>query len=276
MAIRDISVIIDNAGSQPAAVAAAELARRFDAHLVGIALAYDPVVPGYGVAPVPADFMVEARERAIDEAKVAASAFGAIAERAGIAAETRITDVLTGGGLDGLVAQLHFSDLVVIGQDDADHSEPMRDAVIEGVLFNAGLPALLIPRKGAPTIPLDRVVVAWDGSTTAAKAVRAAMPVLERAKAVDVVIVGEDLPEGGEPGADVAAHLARHGVPVTIRTVADTAGDIAATLRQAVLESGADLLVMGGYGHSRLREWVFGGVTRSMLDTMTVPVLMAR
>ena len=276
MKIRDISVIVDMGGNRPAAVAAAELARRFDAHLTGIALAYDPVVPGYAVAPVPADFMIQAREQALEEAKAAAAGFKVIVDRAGVPAETRIVDVLAGGGLDGLVTELHFSDLVVIGQDDPDRPEPMRDAVIEGVLFHAGLPVLLVPRSGAPDITLKRVIVAWDGSTTAAKAVRAALPFLELAEAVEIVIVDGGQTEDGEPGADVAGHLARHGIKVAVRTVVNTAGDVAAMLRQAALETGADIIVMGGYGHSRLREWVFGGVTRSMLDNMTVPVLMAR
>jgi nucleotide-binding universal stress UspA family protein len=122
---------------------------------------------------------------------------------------------------------------------------------------------------------LDRVLACWDGSRTAARAIGDAMPFLERAKAVDIVIVAEERKSEELTGTNMSAHLTRHGVAATVKRIAK--GDIAIedVLLSYAADSGADFMVMGGYGHSRLREFILGGVTRGILASMTVPVLMS-
>jgi nucleotide-binding universal stress UspA family protein len=213
-------------------------------------------------------------EEAQRQAAAAADRFSALAGAAGVATEARTNTVLAGATAP-LVAQAHLSDLVVIGQEDPDRPEPMRAALTEAVLFDASVPLLVVPHHWRKGLGLTRAVVAWDGSSTAARAVHAALPLLELARSVEVTIVGTSRFLGGEPGADVAAYLARHGLDVTVNTVARDAGDVAGTLNAHLREVDADFLVMGAYGHSRLREFIVGGATRDMLETMTVPTVMA-
>jgi nucleotide-binding universal stress UspA family protein len=142
-------------------------------------------------------------------------------------------------------------------------------------LLESGRPLVIVPYIQRRGITLERVLACWDGSRTAARAIGDAMPFLERAKAVEVVIVAEERKSEEMTGANMSAHLARHGVAASVKRVAK--GDIA--IQDALLsyaaDSGADFMVMGGYGHSRLREFILGGVTRGILASMTVPVLMS-
>jgi nucleotide-binding universal stress UspA family protein len=216
--------------------------------------------------------MISARDQALDEAKAAQTAFDNLAAAAGISAESRVIELLSGGGLDGFVHEVRLADLVVVGQDDPDRPEPVRESLIESILFHAGAPLLLVPRKAAPKLDGRRVLIAWDGSITASHAVRSAMPFLKAAEIVDVVIVddGKELPTGQR----VTAYLSRHGITVAPRTVPNPGRDVSAVVRQIAAETGAGLVVMGAYGHSRLLQWILGGATSGMLKSLTVPVLM--
>jgi nucleotide-binding universal stress UspA family protein len=124
-------------------------------------------------------------------------------------------------------------------------------------------------------LSLERVLACWDGGPRAARAIGDAMPFLERAKAVELMMVAEESKEDETNGAKMAEHLARHGVKATVKHMAK--GDIAIedVILSYAADSGADFMVMGGYGHSRLREFILGGVTRGILSSMTVPVLMS-
>lgn len=275
MAIRDIFTVVDSYDDTlPAARVAVDLAARLGAHLTGLAVAMEPLAPGFFATPIPADFVVGALEEAERQARAAADRFRALAAAAGVAADARTATVLAGASAP-IVGQAHLSDLVVIGQENIDQPEPMRAVLIEAMLFEAGVPLMVVPYSCRRAPAFERVVIAWDGSSTAARAVHAALPVLSLAKSVEVTIVASDKAWFGEPGADVATYLSRHGLPVTINTVNRDAGDIAGTLNQHIRETGADLCVMGAYGHSRLREFIIGGATRGMLETMVVPTIMA-
>jgi nucleotide-binding universal stress UspA family protein len=277
-AIRHLSVVIDVAGERRSAALAADFARRIDAHLTGLALAYDPVLPVYTVAaPLPADFIVEAREEALSDAAGAAKAFGAIAATAGVPAEIRTVETTGTGGFGGIIAECMLTDLVVIGQQTPERTEPMREALIEALLFQAAVPTLIIPHTGVATFTPDRALVAWDGGATAARAVREALPLLGLAKSVTVVVVDDGKSKSlvGEPGADVAAYLARHDLEVTVRVIPNSQKGVAEALRTFATAEAADWMVMGAYGHGRLREFILGGATRALLESMTVPVLMA-
>jgi nucleotide-binding universal stress UspA family protein len=274
MPIKDIFTVVDIYDeSMPGPTVALELGARCGAHVTGLAIAMEPLAPGFLASPIPADYIVGAIEEAERQARAAADRFARAAAAADVRAEGRTATVLAGATMP-VVGQAHLSDLVVIGQEDLDQPEPMRAALLEAMLFDAGVPLLVVPTKWTRGLPLDKAVIAWDGSSTAARAVHAALPVLCLAKSVEVTIVATNKAWSGEPGADVARYLARHGLTVDVNTVNRDAGDVAGTLIAHVREVGADLCVMGAYGHSRLREFIIGGATRGMLEGMPVPTLM--
>jgi nucleotide-binding universal stress UspA family protein len=275
--IADMHVIVDLAGERRPATIAADLASRLDAHLSGIALAVEPLIPAYTMAaPVPTDFIVAARERALADAKAAAAAFETTARAAGVPFESRTVESIAGEGFMGVIHDLRLTDLVVVGQDDPDRPEPMRPALIEAILFEAVAPTLIIPYTGVTEFKAGRAIIAWDGSAPAARAVRAALPLLQFAEEVMVVMVAEARKwEGGAPGADIGAHLARHGLKVEIKRVDNAVGDVGVTLLNFAADEAGDWMVMGAYGHSRMRELLLGGATRGVLASMTLPILMA-
>ncbi len=276
-AIKDITVIVDTGGDRRPAKLAAELARVTGAHLTGIALAVDPVVPVYTVAaPIPTDFIVAAHEQTVADAKSALAAFDAIGQAAGITSEGRLAESIS-GDFTGVVRGALLTDLAVVGQDDPDaDGEPLRSALIEALLFQAGLPTLLVPARGVSELKVQKAVVAWNGSVQAARAVRAAMPLLARAESVMVAIVDEGAaPAGVEQGADIGAYLARHDLKVEVRTIVNAHEGAGAAILDLAREEDATFLVMGAYGHSRIRQFLLGGVTRHVLARATIPILMA-
>jgi nucleotide-binding universal stress UspA family protein len=148
--------------------------------------------------------------------------------------------------------------------------------IAESTLFEAGRPVIMVPYVQRAPVKLDKVMVCWDGGRSAARAVGDAMPLLKRARKVEIVIIAH---ERGKPteieGVDLGRHLARHGLNVAVERIPGGDINVGEALLSRAADSGADLMVMGGYGHSRLREFVLGGVTRSILHSMTVPVLMS-
>lgn len=171
-----------------------------------------------------------------------------------------------------------YTDLVAVGPDLLG-SEVLRSKVVEGTLFASGRPVLLLPETPRATLRPRRVMVAWDSSLEAARAVREALDMLVAADDVRLVLVdpvaGES-GQGAEPGADAAAYLARHGVKVAVDRLPSSGQSVAAVLSRHAADMDAELMVMGAYGHSRLRERIFGGVTRSILDEPPLPIFMAR
>lgn len=275
-AIRDMLVVVDLAGERRAAKLAVDLAGKVGAHLTGLALAYDPITPAYSMAaPIPTDFMVSAREQALEDAKKAGAAFEEIARISALSVETHVSDVMVGDGFGGIVDHSKLCDLVVVGQDNPDQREPLREVLTEAVMFQAEVPALLVPHTGPSEFKADHAVIAWNGGTTAARAVRAAMPLLELSKKVTVVIVEGGRKQSEIPGSDLATYLARHDLDVTVRTVSRTPAGIGQTILDFASNEGADWIVMGAFGHSRLREFILGGTTARVLKAMTLPVLMA-
>lgn len=171
-----------------------------------------------------------------------------------------------------------YADLTVVGAELlARHT--LRDKAIEGALFSSGKPLLLVPGGFEHSLRPKRVMVAWDARVEAARAVQEALEILAGAAEVRVVLVDpaeSDSGHGAEPGADIAAFLARHGAHVTVDRLPSEGHAVAQVLRRHAAYCAADMLVMGAYGHSRLRERVLGGVTRSMLAEPPLPVFMAR
>ena len=155
-------------------------------------------------------------------------------------------------------------------------SNSVEAAIAESALFESGRPIVIVPYVQRAPLKLDRVMVCWDGSRAAARAISDSMPLLERAGSIEVVIVTNDRGKHDEiAGADMGLHLARHGVKVEVTRISRGKLDVVDALLSHAADSGADFMVMGGYGHSRLREFVLGGVTRGMLHSMVVPTLMS-
>ncbi len=181
-------------------------------------------------------------------------------------------DVYSGTAGKTLALRARTADLFVATRPYGDPADDESTEV--EVLFGSGRACLFLPPNAPPPTKLGTVVVAWNGSREAARAVAEALPILKLAS--QAVVVG--ITEGEEPSrkSDIARHLSRHGVPVVLGDVDDAPDGIGAALLGEVSRLDADLLVMGGYGHSRLRELVLGGATRFVLVNSTVPVLMAR
>jgi nucleotide-binding universal stress UspA family protein len=293
MAIKDILVLLDNGrptdpvrraapspqeqktGIGPGPEFALDLAGLWESHLTGIALAVDPIVPGFVVAPLPVEVIEKARTQAVATARATVRTFLEAAERRGLAAEARTSEVLMGGSPEGFVAACRTTDLMVIGQDDPDASEPMRDMLIETALFEGGAPLLLVPHLHRGRAEFNRVMIAWDGGRAVSRTVQAALPILAEAKTVEVVMVGRAGSGPGQPGAELATWLARHGLAVEVTRIEAPDIGVAEALLDHAADRFTDLLVMGGYGHSRVREFLLGGATRGVLASMTLPVLMA-
>jgi nucleotide-binding universal stress UspA family protein len=255
---------------------AVSVAAAFDAHLAGIAFVYEPLAPvmidSYGM---PAEVIESQRVENEKAAKVAVGRFDEAARRAALSADARMLDapVASAAGIFANIARRF--DLSVIGQPEPD--KPALDRLlVEASLFESGRPVLFVPYIQRTGLKLDRVMVCWDGSRSAARAAADAMPFIVRATAAELVIVASEPAKSDEmPGADIAHHLARHGAKVEIKRIVSSETDVASTILSHAADTSADFLVMGGYGHSRLREFILGGVTRGILASMTIPTLMA-
>lgn len=188
-----------------------------------------------------------------------------------------INGIASAAGVGQTVAmQARFADIAVLGLPYAAKANPEDSLVLEGLLFEADCPTIVVP-EGTFNARPRRVVIGWNESAEAMRAVRAAMPFLKTASAVHIAIIdpSQTGPERSDPGGALAVYLSRHGIKSDIQVMTRQGLKISERLAQHVTEIGADLLVMGGYGHSRFREAVLGGATREMLEHSSSPVLMA-
>lgn len=270
MDIRDILIMIDGTQRNAALLAlTCSLAARHDARVIGLRCA-DPLSPvmlyadptaGLMVADLLEEFMVKARA----EAFVMAAGFNERLRLENVLGEWRYIEA---SAWDRAPTEARLSDLIVLQQPDGD------DRLVEEMLFRSGRPVLVVPRLGEHKTPGQHILVGWNDSREAARAVHDAMPLLQRAESV-TLLTADSAGADAMPGGDIAAHLARHGVVVSLTRSSDAEADPTDLLLNAAADRGADLVVVGGYGHSRLREMVLGGVTRGLLRQMTVPVLFS-
>ena len=273
--IKDLIVNLGLGAKDPAGNYAISIAEAFSAHVLGVAFSYEPVIPGSVMGGIPPEFIESQRSESDKKAKEAVARFQKAAERAGVSAETRILSASVAGAADQIGRLARRFDLAVVGQPAREQSVP-DEVVDEGVLFESGRPVIFVPFIQTAGMKLGRVLVCWDGSRAASRAIGDAMPFLQKAKQVEIIIVGGKPPKSGEvSGADLGQHLARHGMKVDVKRITSPDIDVPSTILSYAADSSADMLVMGGYGHSRLREFVLGGVTRGILESMTVPTLMS-
>lgn len=281
MALKDILVHLDTTPRCAARLnLAAALAARHGAHLVGLLVADIPSANYfYGAAmPLVPASPEEIIRRLRDEANAAATpvqqAFNECLRRNGIEGEWRMVE-----GSPPVTTALHgrYADLVVVGQPNP-YEPSDGDPITVSTVMTAGRPVLAVPFAGDFPVIGEHVLIAWNASREAARAVNDALPLIGHAKKVTVLAINPQSGIGGHgdvPAADISLHLARHGLKAeAAHTVAKDISDGEALLSYAA-DIGADLIVAGAYGHSRARELVFGGVTRTLVAEMTVPVLFS-
>jgi nucleotide-binding universal stress UspA family protein len=274
--IKDIVVnlSVDPDGG-PASDYAVSVASALDAHLTGIAFVYDPIVPVTGAGYIPAEVIETQQADNEAGAKAAIDRFAAATKRAGLSAEPLTLSASLAGAGDQFGRIARRFDLAIVGQSEPESSS-VEEIIGETALFESGRPVILVPYIQKAPLKLDNVMVCWDGSRPAARAIADAMPLLTKAGNVEVVIITNERGKADQiEGADMGEHLARHGLKVDVNRMARGDIDVADALLSHAADSGADFMVMGGYGHSRLREFVLGGVTHSIFRSMTVPVLLS-
>src|SRR5467141_1894867 len=172
----------------------------------------------------------------------------------------------------------YYADMVVIARPESAGQTAGPPGLAESLVLSSGRPIIIFPPRGTVS-RVRRILVAWNARREAIRAVADALPLLVKAKAVEILVVDHDRQPSGhgpEPGADIARHLARHGAQVEVRRLSSAGEDVGRLLLSQAAAFAADLLVMGAYGHSHLSEWMFGGVTRTVLREAGLPVLMSR
>lgn len=255
---------------------AARLARQFDAHLTMIAFGIEPNIAAYSYGAPGAAVMTAQTEAAQEQAlalKLAAEDWGA---KQGMGGDVHTVISSVDGLSHAMAGHARYCDLVVMEEPYSSKRDEVSVRILEGALFEGSVPVLVCPER-APEEMGRRILIGWDRSLEALHAIRGAMGFLKAADSVELTLIDPLPSESGQddPGADMALMLSRHGVNVTVAQVPSAGRSISDALRKRVMDIGADTMVMGAYGHSRLREALIGGPTRDMLESAPVPVLMA-
>lgn len=279
--IKDLVIPITNTtGDANALAAAIVLAARENAHLEVLEIANLPLpAPGpWGLIPEPmGDIYTTLRAQAESNA----AAWRRRLSRESISSEVRVSEALLVAAPQIAALHARYCDLAVMtAPTEGVHDAPIIQAFFSALLLEAGRPVLVVPPSFVSRRPAKHVVVAWQPTREATRALHDAMPLLHLAESVDVleidpVSVADG--DGPQPGADIATHLARHGLKVRVVVRQRRDESVALALMRHAQESGAELLVAGGYGHSRFREWVLGGVTRELLlaGGSSMPILFS-
>lgn len=279
MSYKTILVYLNSANRAEAVLEAAlRIAGRHEAHLIGLHVIPQVTVPAVVPFEVTGE-IIEVQRKALDEqaAKIA-GIFGEMTRQHQPPCEWRTVRASHYDVASIVDDHGRSADLIIAPQSDADGDIYMPADVTEDLLMEAGRPVLVIPRRGRVKKLGETVLLAWNNSREAARATFDALPMLKAAKSVKLLTVDPPRNRKGDPdlpASEIAAALARHGIKVEAAVSLTGGLSVAEGLLAQVDNTGADLLVMGGYGHSRLREVVFGGATRDMLDKMTVPVLIS-
>jgi nucleotide-binding universal stress UspA family protein len=260
---------------RPVVDGAVSLALARGANLDAVSIGYETsnIAMAFGGAAA-AVFEIE-YERAAERAQAALAVFESEARKAGIAYHLQALTSTPFEAVASVSALARLHDLTIVLQPDRE-SDTFDNIMPVEILFQAGGPVLFIPYAHKGALEFNRIGIAWDGSRLAARAVRDAAPFLARGNAVTIICVnGEDQPPANGTAAGLAAHLAQHGLASNVEHAIADRADVQPTILSIAADSGLDLIIMGAYGHSRLRERILGGVTRATLEAMTVPTLMS-
>jgi nucleotide-binding universal stress UspA family protein len=253
------------------------LARRFEAHLKGLAVLPPPIIEP-ALTPGGGTVVIESHRKAFaEEALRMKEQFEAATRDAGLRAEWVLDDAQPWTVGRKVAEHARVADLAVIGQSDPEWAVSAMTEGPEELVLKCGRPVLIVPSRGNHVDAGRRIVVAWNGRREAARAAFDALPLLQAAESVRVLWIRPDDGDlsGDVPAADLATALARHNVRCEAAETARLDGGVGEMLLASVRDARADLLVMGCYGHSRFREFILGGATRQVLKAMAVPVLMS-
>ena len=277
MAIQDLLVHIDDSKACEGRLhAAVQMARRHQAHLTGLYVI--PPVENflmYPVEPLSESYRERMQKPLLERRDAARATFEAATAGAEVTAEWREVE---GSSTRSLNTSAHYADLIIAGQHNPDDPADKAEGLAGRLVLGSGRPCLVVPYIGAQETVGKQVLVAWNAKREAVRAVNDALPILQAAENVSVLAVNPPSGKRGEgdiPSADICHHLARHGVHAEAASSVAQDIDIGIFLLSHAADRGADMIVMGAYGHSRLSEMMLGGVTRSMLQQMTVPILMS-
>lgn len=278
MAFKTILTVLTSDRQMPQLDAAVTLARAEDAHLEVFCLGVDHTQTGYYYAGASAYVFQESIDRSIAQAAELEQTVRArlAAEDVRWGVEAAVAQIGGVGSLIGMRAR--FADLAVLGKPYGEGRPADAEAVVEAALFEGCCPVLIVPDAGLAPDYARRILLGWNQSNEALAAARRALPLLKRAEAVEVAVIAPSSggPERGEPGGALGQWLTRHGIRTEIAVLAKTLPRISEILARRATETGATMIVMGAYGHSRFREAILGGATRNMLEQAEIPVLMAR
>ncbi len=274
MSYKSMTVCLDNgAGSSRRLDFALQLAAQYAAHLTGLHITYTPIMvydPYAEWAPILVEWEAAAEKRQ----NAAKELFYSVAQKAGVNVDW---SGYRSSELQQVIAHARTSDLTIIGQRDPNDIEAdLGNRFPEIFVLKLGRPVLFLPWVGPAPKIFNNVLVAWDGGREAARAVADALPFLVNAKQVTVLTILEKIDQENDlPDIDIAAYLAKHDVTVVVERNENIDSAAAGWLLSRAADMNADLLVMGAYGHHRLSELVLGGMTHSILRSMTLPVLMS-
>lgn len=279
MAYKTLLLVLDDRpGEESRTAMAIDLAKRFDAHLVGLALVAEPVYPSMVTVELPVG-LLESRQQDLEaRADKMLAGFAAATEAAGLSSVEQRKLVNQYEDVAGAAAmQARHADLTIIGQADVEKDDALVVEIPERVVLDSGRPVMVVPYAGRFEGLGKRALVAWNASREAARALAASLPLLQTMDEVEVVSINPRRgthAHGDMPGVDIATVLARHGVRAEVEVLQGDSGSAGETLLSRAADRSSDLIVMGAYGHSRLREMVLGGATRQMFSSMTVPTVM--
>ena len=280
MSYTEVMVHLDYSTACPERIKAAiSLAKRTNARVKGIALALESTINNYLGIPMKSGLDDSQKKAIEDAAKTVIAEFEAAAKEADVKFVSQILRCAATQAPGQLAFHARHADISVMGQPNPDKdSAGFIESLYEGVLFGSGRPVYLVPYYGRIEVAARNAVIAWDGGKKSARALRDAIPLLKgRGKATVLVINPEKRrgAHGDKPGHDIAEYLRGHGVDAKVESFSNDDLPTDVLILNYLADNGADLLVMGAYGHSRLREKAFGGVTNSLVHQMTTPILMS-
>lgn len=275
MGFKTILAHVDTGRSAPARLKlSADLAARFAAHVSGLYVRRPFQAPAFTDAGPAMDSLYRTYENAVkaDEA-IATAAFRDSIGRTSLSSEWRVANGLAE---EVVAAHARYADLVVVGQAEPDAAATTTPSNLAETVAMAGeRPVLIVPHIGAVKPPGKTVMLCWNGTREAARAATGALPILKAADNTIILLIDPRNDGDEQPGAGIARWLARHGVKAVAQRDTAAGSDVGGVILSRAADHDADLIVMGLYGHSRMREWVLGGASRTLLASMTVPLFVA-
>jgi nucleotide-binding universal stress UspA family protein len=277
MAFRTVLIAVGTAGSDQEIERAIAIAETLGAHLNVLVLGIAPPPPSSPYGIVSNDIWAGEIREGQETAQARADAIGERLATSAVSASVEAQYVDRGTIATLAARSARYADVTLISPRE-EEGDPLQGWVLNGALFESGRPVVLLP-QGETVFPrVRRVMIAWDASVEASKAVREAIGLMKTAEAVEAVLI-DPVPSfeghGPEPGADLATYLGRHGIGVTVHRVPKEGREVAEIIARCTVDLAADMVVMGGFGHSRLRQRIFGGTTTTMIKDPPVAVLMA-